>query len=180
MFLTRRRFEIAIVLSALVTFATSLAVPLPASALIVEEFTFRSIDGRSISSEDVRGQIVVFAIGASWMPLSRKQGEGLRKLANEYARQGVVVYFVATDSDSPKSKTYATDAQLASFAKRNAFNLTVLRDPEGVVSKQFGVDQIPAFVILDKQGNVVGSPIGGLDADGDVIGQLAPQLDKVL
>jgi hypothetical protein len=35
-------------------------------------------------------------------------------------------------------------------------------------------------VVLDKQGHMVGTPIGGLDSKGDVIGQLAPTLDKVL
>jgi hypothetical protein len=42
------------------------------------------------------------------------------------------------------------------------------------------VNQIPAFVILDKQGQMVGAPIEGLDSKGDVIGQLAPTIDKVL
>ncbi|MBV9960437.1 MAG: TlpA family protein disulfide reductase [Acidobacteria bacterium] len=181
MFLSRRS-KVAVTLSILLTLsAAALLLPRGASALTaVQEFSLRTIDGHTVSSEDVRGQVVVLAFGASWLPLSREQAEGLRKLANEYAKQGVVVYFVATDSDSPKSKNYATDEQLRLFAKRNDLNLTMLRDVNGQVSKQFGVDQIPAFVVLDKQGQMVGTPIGGLDSKGNVIGQLAPTLEKVL
>ncbi|HMF57869.1 MAG TPA: redoxin domain-containing protein, partial [Pyrinomonadaceae bacterium] len=68
----------------------------------------------------------------------------------------MIVYWVSTDSDSPRSRNYASDEQLREFAKKYDLNLTVLRDPDGRISKQFGVDQIPAIVILDKQGNVYG------------------------
>jgi len=56
----------------------------------------------------------------------------------------------------------------------------VLRDPDGAVSKKLGVDQLPSVVILDKQGNVAGGPIGGLDPNGNLAGQLAARLDKLL
>jgi hypothetical protein len=58
--------------------------------------------------------------------------------------------------------------------------VTVLRDPDGGVSKKMGVDQLPSIVILDKQGNMVGNPIGGLDPSGNLAGQLADRLDKIL
>jgi hypothetical protein len=58
--------------------------------------------------------------------------------------------------------------------------VTVLRDPDGAVSKKFGVDQLPSIVILDKQGIVSGTPIGGLDPGGNLATQLAPRLDKLL
>jgi peroxiredoxin len=181
MFLQSRRSKAAVTFSILLAFAAVALASSGATALkAVQDFSLRTIDGHTVTSEDVHGQVVVLAFGASWLPLSREQAEGLSKLANEYAKQGVVVYFVATDSDSPKSKNYATDEQLRLFAKRNNLNLTVLRDADAQVSKQYGVDQIPAFVVLDKQGHMVGTPIGGLDSKGDVIGQLAPTLDKVL
>jgi peroxiredoxin len=180
MFLKGRGYASVMTISILLALSTVLLVPRGIAAPAMQQFSLHTIDGRTITSEDIHGQIVVLAFGASWMPLSRKQAEGLHKLANEYAPQGVIVYFVATDSDSPKSKTYATDAQLRSFSKRNELNLTMLRDADGQLSKQFGVDQVPAFVILDKQGNMVDTPIGGLDSEGDVIGQLAPYLNRIL
>jgi hypothetical protein len=49
-----------------------------------------------------------------------------------------------------------------------------------VISKKFGVDQLPSIVILDKEGNISGGPIGGLDPNGNLAGQLASRLDKLL
>ena len=143
-------------------------------------FNLRSINGQAIGTNELRGQVVVLAVGASWLPLSRKQAQGVRKLANDYGKRGVVVYWVSTDSESPKSKNYATDEQLKEFARRHDLNVTVLRDPEAQVVKQMGVDQLPAIIILNRDGSVYRSPITGLDPEGNLSEQLAEPLDELL
>lgn len=163
----------------------SLAALLGASTLVFAqggpvEFSLRSIDGQSITSQSLRGEVVVLAFGASWLPLSKTQLQGLRKLADEYSDRGVVVYWVSTESENTKSKNFATDEQLRAFAEKYGLKVTVLRDPDGVVSRRFRLDQLPAIVILDKQGNVAGAPISGLDPQGNLVGQLGRALDKVL
>ena len=144
------------------------------------EFSLKSVDGQTVTSESLRGEVVVLAFGASWLPLSKTQLQGVRKLADEYSDRGVVVYWVSTESEDPKSKNFATDEQLRAFSQKYGLKVTVLRDPDGAISKKFGVDQLPSIVILDKQGNVVGEPIGGLDPNGNLTGQLASRLDKIL
>ncbi|HKO95939.1 MAG TPA: TlpA disulfide reductase family protein [Pyrinomonadaceae bacterium] len=143
-------------------------------------FSMRSIDGQTITSDSLRGEVVVLAFGASWLPLSKTQLQGIRKLADEYSNRGVVVYWVSTESDQTKSKNYASDAQLRAFAEKYGLKVTVLRDPDGAISRKFGVDQLPSIVILDKNGNAVDEPIGGIDPNGNLAGQLASRLDKVL
>ncbi len=143
-------------------------------------FSLRSVGGNTVTSDSLRGEVVVLAFGASWLPLSKTQLEGVRKLADEYSNRGVAVFWVSTESEDSKSKNYASDAQLKAFAQKYGLKVTVLRDPDGQVSKKFGVDQLPSIIILDKTGNVVGEPIGGLDPQGNLAGQLAKHLDKVL
>jgi peroxiredoxin len=144
------------------------------------DFSLKSVDGQTVTSNSLRGEVVVLAFGASWLPLSRTQLEGVRKLADEYSNRGVVVYWVSTESDDSKSKNYASDEQLRAFAQKYGLKVTVLRDPNGVISKKFGVDQLPSIVILDKEGSISGGPIGGLDPNGNLAGQLASRLDKLL
>lgn len=144
------------------------------------DFSLRSIDGQTVTSESLRGEVVVLAFGASWLPLSKTQLQGVRKLADEYSNRGVVVYWVSTESEDSKSKNFASDQQLRAFAQKYGLKVTVLRDPDGTISKKFGVDQLPSIVILDKQGNMAEGPIGGLDPNGDLAGQLASRLDKLL
>lgn len=144
------------------------------------QFSLRSIDGQTITSESLRGEVVVLAFGASWLPLSRKQMQGVRKLADDYAGRGVAVFWVSTDSESSKSKNFASDEQLRTFSNKYGLKVTVLRDPDGEISKQFNIDQLPAIIILNKQGIAEGSPIGGLDPEGNLADQLAPTLNRIL
>ena len=144
------------------------------------DFSLRSIDGQTVTSESLRGEVVVLAFGASWLPLSKTQLQGVRKLADEYSNRGVVVYWVSTESEDPKSKNHASDEQLKAFANKYGLKVTVLRDSDRAVSKKLGVDQLPSIVILDKEGNLSGPPIGGLDPNGNLAAQLASRLDKLL
>jgi peroxiredoxin len=186
MFSRSRRSLIAATISMLFVLSPVTSLPLATAAaaspsnLPAIDFSLRSIDGQTVTSESLRGEVVVLAFGATWLPLSRKQAQGVRKLADKYAGRGVAVYWVSIESEAPKSKNYASDEQLRAFARKYELNVTVLRDPDAKVSKQLGVDQIPAIVVLDKQGNVVGEPINGLDPQGNLIEQLAPLLDKSL
>ena len=141
------------------------------------DFTLQAIDGPPVSSDSLRGEVVVLGFGASWLPLTRNQMEGLKKLADQYAGRGVAVYWVSTESESPKSKNFASDDQLRELARK--YKMTVLRDPDGSVSGRLGVDQLPSIVIINKQG-VVAATLGGLDPTADLAKQLAEKLDKLL
>lgn len=177
MLLSNCKIYLAAVL--LVLLGSSLALAQKSDGGTVE-FSMRSTDGQTVTSDSLRGEVVVLAFGASWLPLSRTQLQGIRKLADEYSGRGVVVYFVSTDSDDSKSKNFASDEQLRAFAQKYGLKVTVLRDPDGDVSKKLGIDQLPSIVILDKQGNVVGEPVRGIDPQGNLAGQLAKTLDKIL
>jgi peroxiredoxin len=173
MFRTTQKLVMVLVLTALLV-STLMAQDGPVS------FSLRSVNGNTVTSDSLRGEVVVLAFGASWLPLSKTQLEGVRKLADEYSDRGVAVFWVSTESEDSKSKNYASDVQLKAFAQKYGLKVTVLRDPDGQISKKFRVDQLPSIIILDKNGNAVGGPIGGLDPTGNLAGQLAKHLDKVL
>lgn len=162
--------------------AVALAAPAAGSAQGPLEFRLRTADGSEVSSETVRGSVVVLAFGASWLPLSRDQVRGVQELADEYAGRQVRVYWVSTDSDKPQSKNFASDDQLRAFASKNGLKITVLRDPDGTLFKRLGVagNQLPAIVILDQQGGVSVPTIGGLDPSRKLVDVLAPRLNALL
>lgn len=162
------------------TVLSVLLIALP-SALLAQaqapDFSFRAVDGPPVTSESLRGEVVVLAFGASWLPLTRNQMEGLKKLADQYAARGVAVYWISTESDSPKSKNFASDEDLRQLGRK--YKVSVLRDTDGAVSHRLGVDQLPATVIINKQGQVAAT-LGGLDPSADFAKQLAERLDKIL
>jgi alkyl hydroperoxide reductase subunit AhpC len=169
----RRTIVIAAALSFLALCLTSAGAQTGAA-----NFSLRAVDGEAVTAESLRGEVAVLAFGASWLPITRNQLEGVKKLADDYSGRGVAVYWVSTDSESAKSKNYVSDDQLRTLARK--YKVTVLRDPDGAVSKKLGVDQLPSVVILDKQGNVSGGAIGGLDPSANLATQLSARLDKIL
>ncbi len=173
--LSKIRRAIAVSLAMLaVAMSATLAAPAHNQSV---EFSLRAIDGETVTSASLRGEVVVLAFGASWLPLTRNQMEALKKLADQYAGRGVAVYWVSTESESPKSRNYAADQQLRELGRK--YKAAVLRDPDGAVSKKLGVDQLPSVVIIDKQGNVAAT-IGGMDPTADLAKELAERLNKIL
>ncbi len=142
-----------------------------------------SLDGTRVNVEGQSGKVVVLAIGASWLPLSGKQAEFTNALAKKYAGKNVVVYFVATDSANVRSKNYASPDALRKFAFANKLSVLVLHDPDGAATlKKFKVDQVPSFVILDKNGSLASEQFGGIttDAKYDVTAPIAKVIDRLL
>ena len=83
---------------------------------------------------------------------------------------------MSTDSDAAKSKNFVDDNQLRELGRK--YKITVLRDPDGAASKRLGIDQLPATIILNKQGQIAAN-VSGVDPL-DFAKQLAERLDKVL
>jgi thiol-disulfide isomerase/thioredoxin len=142
-----------------------------------------ALDGARVDVENQKDKVVVLAIGASWLPLSTQQAAITSKLAKKYVGRDVVVYFVATDSTAAKSKNYASDDELNSFVTRNKLTVPVLRDSDGAQTlKKYGVDQLPSFVILGKDGKPATEAFGGIGTDpkNDVSIPISQAIDRIL
>lgn len=162
------------------TFAI-LAAAMVFSLTATAQTSLTSTTGAKVDIEGQKGKVVVLAIGASWLPLSGKQAEYTNALAKKYAGKNVVIYFVATDSTSPKSKNFASNDDLTAFAAKNKLTVPILRDSDGASTlKKFDIDQVPSFVVLDKDGKISGSPFGGIDPKFDVTVPISKEIDKLL
>jgi len=139
------------------------------------------LDGSRVDVQGQRGKVVILAVGASWLPLSGKQAQYTNSLTKKYAGRDVVVYFVSTDSMAAKSKNFASNDDIKKFATANKLTATVLRDSDGAATlKKFNIDQIPSFVVLDKNGNIVGQAFGGIDPNYDITIPISRAVDKIL
>lgn len=161
--------------------AYSLALTFMFTAAVFSQAMLTSLDGTRIDVEAQKGKVVVLAVGASWLPLSAKQIEYTNALAKKYQGKDVVFYFVATDSANVKSKNFASSDAIRKFAFVNKFNGTVLRDADGTVTlDRYDIDQVPSFVILNKNGAQVGEPFGGIDPKYDITIPMSKAIDKLL
>jgi thiol-disulfide isomerase/thioredoxin len=140
-----------------------------------------SLDNERIDVQGQKDKVVILAVGATWLPLTREQVNITNKLAKKYAGKGVAIYFVVTDSTNPKSKNFASDADIRAFTTKNKLNAEVLRDSDGLVTlRKFGIDQLPSFVVLDKTGRKSGEVFSGLDPENDLSIPISKLIDRLL
>lgn len=139
-------------------------------------FSLTSLNGGMVSSETLKGKVIVLAVAALWVPLSAEEAKGIKQLSSKYNAKDVEFFWVFIDSTNAKSKNYASDDQLRQFVKTSALTLNILRDADGVQMKRLGVTQVPAFVVLDKTGKRFGAPIEGINPEGDSTTKLDRQI----
>jgi len=150
-------------------------------SLAVSAQNLTSLDGGKVDVQNQKGKVVVLSIGASWLPLSAQQAIITNKLAKKFAGRDVVIYFVATDSTATKSKNYASDEELGTFATRNKLTVSVLRDSDGSQTlKKYAIDQLPSFVILGKDGKPATEAFGGIDPKSDISVSIAEAINRIL
>ena len=140
-----------------------------------------SLNGGTVDVQAQKGKVVILAIGAKWLRLSDKQAQFTTALAKKYGAKNVAIYFIATDSTNPKSKNKATDDEIREWANKNNLNAVVLRDPDGAaVLGKFSIDQLPAFVVLDKNGAMSGEAFTGIDPNFDITVPISKKVDSLL
>ena len=66
-------------------------------AAAAQTITFTSLDGAKVDLASDKGKVVVLAIGASWLPLSKDQAVAINKLSKKYAGKDIAFYFITTD-----------------------------------------------------------------------------------
>ncbi|MEP6925680.1 MAG: TlpA disulfide reductase family protein [Pyrinomonadaceae bacterium] len=145
--------------------------------------SLQNLDGSTLTVGNLKGKVTILAIGATWLPLSKQQAIIVNQLQQSYGKRDVAIYFVSTDASDVKSKNYADNAKIKSFGERNKISTAILRDTEGTTMKFYNLDQIPAFVILNKDGEIAGVVTGlGTEEDStkNTVAQISAQIDKVL
>jgi peroxiredoxin len=140
------------------------------------KFSFRSLDGGVVTEADLRGKVAVLMFTASWLPITKWQSASVSRLTAEFAPRGVAFYLIFIDSESPRSKNYASDERLREFARKRRLRLPLLRDPEAETVRKYDREQIPLIVVLDRQGHVDGRPLEGFGPEGDLEHNLGNQL----
>ena len=97
------------------------------------------------------GQVVYLDFWASWCKPCRNSMPWLNSMQEKYGEQGLVVIGVNVDR-----KSSAVDK----FLEEVPVSFTIIRDPEGILPKQYQLKAMPTSFVYDRQGNLVTSTIG--------------------
>jgi len=121
------------------------------------DFTLTTSTGEQIRLSDLRGQVVLINVWASWCPPCKAEMPDLESVYGERRDEGFVVLAVnATAGDT-------VEAAEAFFAEKD-LTFPLLLDPESVVSEAYQVRLLPTSILIDQEGIVQGRYTGAISA----------------
>lgn len=115
-------------------------------------FVARTLEGERITSNSLKGKVVLIEFWATWCPYCKKEEPILEKLTQEFGKDGLVV--MAVDMGEPRKRV---KKYLESASPRTA--KMVLAD-DTTLAAICNAQSYPLYVMLDRDGNVAGKQHG--------------------
>ncbi len=130
--------------------ATLLGTVLTTASVIATQgaapvFALQTRDGKTMSLEDFRGEVVMINFWATWCGPCRQEMPLLEEIYQRYNKLGFTLLGVNVEEHSNDADRFLAETPVS---------FPILYDPSNEVSKQYGVSAMPSTVIVDREGNV--------------------------
>ncbi|MGH6930597.1 MAG: TlpA disulfide reductase family protein [Dongiaceae bacterium] len=119
---------------------------------------FKGANGTRLTLEDFRGQVVLLNIWATWCAPCRSEMASLDRLQAMHGADGLEVLAVSVDREG-------TDKVRRFYQQSGIRNLKVYIDSDRGTQSAFRTRSIPTTVLIDRDGNIVGSMVGAAQWD---------------
>jgi thiol-disulfide isomerase/thioredoxin len=132
------------------------------------EFSAKDLQGREISSTDLRGKVVLVDFWATWCQPCKKEMPGYQKLADHYGHSGFAVigfkFDTMMDMEDP-----------VLFAKKMGVRYPLAVASEELKQKFGGIEGLPTTMLYDRQG-VLRKKVIGFEYTNVIESELRPLL----
>jgi thiol-disulfide isomerase/thioredoxin len=126
--------------------------------------------GPDLPLADLRGKVVLLDFWATWCGPCRQALPKLKQLQAVYGSEEFGVISVSEDDDEQVWRTFTGDHQMT---WRQSF------DGHGTKASQYGVQALPTYILLGRDGNIVGHYEG--EAPGvSIVARIGPDVRKAL
>lgn len=123
------------------------------------DFELDDIEGNTVKlSESLKKGPVFVHFWAMWCSSCKDELKILEKLNSKYKDSGFVL--IAVNIDNPKSSP-----KVKSFIVSKNYDFAVVLDPVSSVFANFGGQNLPFSVFMDKKGNIVKTYSGFMEGD---------------
>jgi peroxiredoxin len=125
----------------------TLALPAWVGAADVQApgFTLQTLDGKTVSLTQFKGDVVMINFWASWCGPCRQEMPLLDNIYKQYKDMGFTLLGVNVEPDAHNANAWL---------KQTPVTYPILYDPKSQVSQLYQVQAMPTTVIIDRQGVV--------------------------
>jgi thiol-disulfide isomerase/thioredoxin len=132
------------------------------------DFSRKDLQGQEVSSDDLRGTVVLIDFWATWCQPCMKEMPGYQKLMDRYGQRGFVVigfkFDTMADTEDPRA-----------FARRIGVRYPLAVATDDVKQRFGGVEGLPTSMLYDRRG-ILRQKIIGFDYTDVIESELKPLL----
>ncbi|WP_157530738.1 TlpA disulfide reductase family protein [Hymenobacter norwichensis] len=131
--------------------------PMRSTAVGVQapEINLSAPDGKALPLSSLRGKYVLIDFWASWCGPCRRENPNVVKAYNKYKGKGFEIYGVSFDQDRDKwLKAIQADGLIWK-------HVSDLKGWESAAGQTYSIKSIPASILLDPQGRIIGKNLRG-------------------
>ena len=125
----------------------------PQNGQVPPDFQATTVDGKSVSLSQLKGQPVWLTFGASWCGDCRAEAPDLEATYAKFKDKGLVVVAVSIQEDA---------AAVQEYAKRIGFTFTMVPDPDTTIADRYHILGIPTHYFIGRDGVIREVRLGGL------------------
>ena len=127
-----------------------------------------NLDGEKVSSESLKGKVVIVDFWATWCGPCKASFPGMQKAVNKYKDRDDVAFVFIDTWERVEDK----EKNAAEFIASKEYTFNVLMDNDNAVVKSFGVSGIPTKFVVDKKGKIRFKSVGFSGNDDELVREL--------
>lgn len=116
-------------------------------------FTFENIEGEITSLEDLKGKYLYIDVWATWCGPCIAEIPALKELEKAYHNKNIEFVSISIDEYKDKDKW----KKMIEAKELKGVQLIADKDWSSDFVKQYAIDGIPRFILLDDEGNIISS-----------------------
>ena len=113
---------------------------------------FEGLNGEKVQLNALKGKIVLLNFSASWSSPCKEEMPSMEALYQHYKERDFAFLTISIDYEGPEP--------VRKFIEKHRYRFSVLLDPKGKTLDLFEINKIPATLIIDKEGKMIGRVIG--------------------
>lgn len=133
-----------------------------AAGTVAPSLELPRIDGGTATLAALRGRPVVLNIWATWCPPCVREMPSLQRVYERFREDGLAVLAVAVDDEPGMRRPDGRIEGLVSgFVEEHGLTFPVVVDPTGDTEHRFGTEYLPTTILIDGEGRIRATEIGG-------------------
>ncbi len=117
--------------------------PIRAREPFSPDFSFRTLEGLTVSNGSLRGKVVLLDFWGTWCPPCRESVPMLASIRKKFADRDFQIVGISSDTDEQTCK---------SFVLQHRMDWPEYVDLSGQILEAFNVHEFPTFIVLDREG----------------------------